>query len=93
VNEEGRAGMLGTEVDAAVWRAVLRLARRGPETTTRCQGWMLEFEGESWASWRAVVKVCFGTGVETNLRVECRFLIASSRSTLDGNDASSAAMV
>ena len=87
----GRAGIFGVEVEAAVWSAALRRTSRGPETIVRCQGWMLEFEGESWASWRAVVRRGRATGVERNWRVECRVLIAESR--LEDSDGSFAAMI
>jgi len=97
VKVSGKAGILGTEVEAAAWSAVFKLSSRGPVTMTRCQGWMLEFEGESWASWRAVVRRWRGIGVGRNRRLECLFLIASSRvepvGVEDGGGASAAMFV
>lgn len=79
------------EVEATAWSAALRRCSRGPVTTTKCHGWMLEFDGDSWASSRAVVTRCCGIGVERNRRLECLALIASSRlSPLDDSTGSTA---
>jgi len=93
VKVEGRGGMFGVETEATARSAVLSRSNRGPETMTRCHGWIFEFEGESWASLRALMIISFGMGVGRNCRVECLFWITSSSvGPLNGSDGSSEAI-
>ena len=64
--------MFGAPLVAAVWRATAMRLRAAPEARNKRQGWMLEFEGASWARAREESSRGRGTGVGRNMRVEWR---------------------